>query len=170
MKKINNITIKITALFFIMSLVLSVGICMTKIQNEVGMKVFDLKLTYNYEYVIEFINNASQETIDFYRNIQIPVDFFLAIMLGLFPLICFLYFKEKIFINNIFIISAIGITILDISENILLFLILGNSLNKGIANFSGVITLIKNICMYSTYLYFIYTVVNYKLSSKKKDL
>ncbi len=165
--KISVKTLRITAILWFVALALSVGYCMGNVKKEVGMEVFDLMFTYDYAYATEFINSASAETIDFYRNVQIPVDFFLALMLGAFPIVCFLYMKKKINISNVFLMIALAITLLDTTENIMLFMILGDSISEGLVNTAGIITLVKNLAMYTTYLSLIFFTIKYKINKNK---
>ncbi len=164
-EKVNIKTVKITSIFWLLFLILSVVVCMGKTKKDVGMEVFDLMTTgYSFEYATNFVNTASQEALDFYRNVQIPVDFFLAIFLGVFPVVCYLYMKKKISIPSILLYIALFITIFDSVENILLLNILNGGLNKELVSICSTITIAKNICMIPTYIILIiYTVIyNFK--------
>ncbi len=161
-KKVDKKVLIIATILWMIGIGLSVVYCMGHVESVVGMKVFDLKFTYNFEYAQQFMSASSPNIIDFYRNVQIPIDYFLAIMLGIFPVICYSYMKKKISINNIFIFIALAISVLDATENTLLLFILGNDLNATLVNFAGIVTLFKNICMYATYVSLIYFLVRYK--------
>ncbi len=161
--KVSVKTVRIVAVLWVIFIALSVVYCMGKVKSEVGMEVFDLMSTgYSYEYANEFINNASSSTTDFYRNVQIPIDYFLALFLGLFPITCYLYMKKKINISNFFIFIALAISVLDGIENTLIFNILGGSLNESIVSTASLVTVLKNICMLTTYVTLIVFTIKYK--------
>ncbi len=167
-KKIDLKTLRIVGVLWLIAIVLSVGYCMGKTEKAVGMQVFDLRLTgYSFEYATEFVNNASQETLDFYKNVGIPVDFFLAFFLGVFPIVCFAYMSKKIKIPKILLFLPLGIWLFDSIENVLLMSILGDGLTKSIVSFASITTILKNIIMLPTYIVLLVYTFIYRKSSKK---
>ncbi len=167
-EKINFRIWIITFVIFLVTVAGSVGYAMGHVKSEVGMQVFDLEFTYDYDYAQEFMSLASDEIIDFYRHVQIPIDYTLAIMLGGFAFVSFLYISKRIKVNNVFLYIALAVSALDIIENTLLFIILGDSsLNATLVSTAGTVTLIKNLCMYTTYLVLIYYTIKY--NKKKKE-
>ncbi len=165
-KKIKPKFLIVTFVLFVIAILLSVVLCMGHTKNLVGMQVFDLKFTYGADYATEFLAAASDDAIKYYRTIQIPVDYFFAIMLGVFPIVAMLYMRTKIKIPYVFLFVSLCITLLDMSENTLLLSILNGNLD--IAFFAGIITLIKNLCMYTTYVMLIYFAFKYNLTRLPK--
>ncbi len=156
----------IVSIIAFIAVVLSVVICMGHTESLVGMKVFDLKTIWGATYYQEFYNAMSSEAIDFYRFTQIPIDFFLAVMLSIFPLTWYNFLKTKVKIREEFFNIAACIAILDIIENIFLFILLSNGVNiLPLATVTGIITLVKNLCMYFTYLMVVVYAIKY---NKKK--
>ncbi len=165
-KQIKPKALLVTAIVWVVAIILSVGICMGHTKKAVGMEVFDLKFTYGADYAQQFLDTATDEDIMYYRNIQIPVDYLLAIMLGAFPIVAMLYMKKKITVPNVFLFVALCISLLDMTENTLLLSILNGNIE--IAGLAGIITMIKNLCMYTTYVMLIYFTVRYNLTRKPK--
>ncbi len=163
-EKISSKVLIVVFALWLLAIGASVVYCMGHTKDLVGMQVFDLKTTYNYDYSVEFLNTASSEAIDFYKNVQIPVDYALAVMLGFFPIVAMLYMKKKINIKSIFFVIALLISILDITENTLLLTILSGDALPSLVNMAGIVTLVKNLCMYTTYVVLIWFTIKYKIS------
>lgn len=159
--------VQISAVMFVLFMGLSVVYAMGHVSKAVGMQVLDLMASgYSYDYVIEFMKNMSEETHHFYAYVQLPVDMFLALFLGVFPAVSMAYIGKVIRVHVLFIAVALSISILDFLENFMVFRILGGNLSKDLVSAASGITIAKNIALITTLISLIIFTVLYHVKKR----
>lgn len=149
-KVIKIITWKHVIVYSILTLLIyfiMIFFTLEKITDDInGILVFDLSpMGYSLEEAKIILDSMSYETKNFYKFVQLPIDFLYPIILALFMSSFFIKIRAYFKVPSIFIYSPFVITLFDYSENVLVYFMLNDIYNSIIVNISSVCTILKSI-------------------------
>lgn len=111
-----------------------------------GMKIFDLSpMGYSHEYTVTLMGMMSEEIKNYYKYLQIPLDFIYPLAVALFSLFSLALMNNRVKIWGWFYIFPILGGVFDYLENILVFFMLSGYQNKILIQFSSISTIIKSV-------------------------
>ncbi len=167
----NKKTLIIAAVLTILLYCAMVFVTIPRIQmNADGMKIFDMSQGYNLDYAAKLISKMPQETVDFYRFVQIPIDMLYPAVLGLFCFMSFCYLEKRVKILKLFYALPILIMLFDYLENIMVFIMLSNGVSQNIVFASSIFTIAKSAATTITFITLIIVFVVYIIRSRKEKI
>jgi len=145
----NNPSLKLVTMAFLISMFVYMVMIFGTIPHLEravdDMKIFDLSpMGYNQEYAEILIGTMSDDIKDFYRFIQIPLDFIYPMALALFIIFSFAFMSKRVNLYGwLYIFPLLG-CIFDYLENIFVFLMLSGFQSDVLIGISSISTIIKS--------------------------
>ncbi len=131
-----------------------------------GVTVFDMRPSgYSIGEATTIIESLTESGLNYYRWIQLPLDFIYPALLGLFGIFALSYFRKFINFTKILYVLPLAIWVFDYLENIGIYFMLSRLNNTFIMKTSSLVSVIK---AGSTTLFFIVLLVIIAVVGLKK--
>lgn len=133
--------IKWGSIAFISNLVLKLFTVPYIQKSTGGYRSFDLSpLGYNKDYALEYIGSMSSRIINFYSFVQIPIDIIFPVSTCIFSLLLFKYFRKRVDISKLVYILPISCCLMDITENVLILVMLNHTVSQAVVSITSFMT------------------------------
>ncbi len=111
-----------------------------------GMAIFDMRpLGYSVEEAMRLIKQMSSSGIDYYRVVQLPLDFVYPVLLGAFGAMSLGYFSKWVRIYNVYYVLPVMVTLFDYLENFGIYLMLSDLNSLLIIRLASLCSVIKSL-------------------------
>ncbi len=131
-----------------------------------GVEVFDLRpMGYTIEEGYEIINALSSETLDYYKSVQIPLDFIYPLSISIFFFIVLSKLTSGMGKIRLIRWSAFLIMLFDYLENIGVYYMLSNNVEDWMIRITSLFSVSKSLST-TAVIFFIIGFVVYKLGLK----
>lgn len=138
-----TLILKFGIIAFISNLILKLW-SVPYIKSITNKTSFDLSIKgYNLQYALNYISSMSDEIIKFYSYVQIPIDIIFPISTAFFSLMLLAYFNRTVDVNSSLYLLPILCCIFDLTENILIFIMLNWRVTSTIVKLSSTLTILK---------------------------
>lgn len=134
--------------------------------NTGGIRSFDMNFGYSFETAKKFLELISNEGRHIYLSFQLPLDFIYPVAYCIFFMLLIFRISQK---QSYLPLLPVLLAVFDYAENILSIVMLkSHELSKQIANTASIITSVKMILMYITFLTIILCLIKRLLDKRKK--
>lgn len=158
-----------TSIAFISNLVLKLY-TVPKIRSFTeGMTSFDLRIMgYDNEYVMTYLSKLSQEAVNFYKYVQIPFDIVFPVTTAIAAFYIFSFLNRKLRVKKVLFLLPIVVCILDLTENLFIFLFLSDIINSTTVYISSLLTRMKFLFGITYGLILTVLILRYRFLVKRK--
>lgn len=122
-------------------------VSLPRLQNDMdGLAVFDMRpMGYSFEEAREIVSTISEEGTDYYKSVQLPIDFIYPVLLALFGMLALGYFSNRVYVPRISYILPLFVVMADYIENIYIYTMLSGNLTESMVNVSSFFTVLKSL-------------------------
>ncbi len=166
----NKKTLSIVAFVTLALYAIMLFVTIPKIQTATGgMTIFDLSSKgYDMAYAIKLLSAMSQDVINYYRFVQIPIDMLYPAVLGLFFFMSMCALNKKIRIYKPLYILPVLVTFFDYFENISVFILLSKGASEILVYMASFFTVMKNISVSILFILLPILVIRYIIVSRRQ--
>lgn len=137
-----------------------------------GIEIFDLRpFGYNVEVTEEILSSMSKDIKDYYRFVQIPLDFIYPLLMGLFGAFTLALMRKKVNFPTCFIALPLIAGVCDYLENIFVFLLLSGNASALIVRLASGSCILKSMLttLFMTIILFVAIFMAVSVKKQKRD-